>query len=271
MALIKCPNCGQDISDKAEKCPHCGWKKKREKKNKEGKFKMPSNQYVVFGGIVVLAMFVCIIVCVGITNSSYKKYEKLLKSVTSELDENKVGTTVIENNDNQSMNIIEAETGSVMEEETSGEKIENSYNTLDENLEQVSNPNFTYEGEPVGTIDDASKDYLQNIVFTYVGQKNSSGWIHLFFRITNNSTNDVNINYYRSIYVNNNLVSMDFCESYSKNIPSGKSNVLDAVYKKAEFELSAGNKINSIEMNWYDEDNDRDINVTFENLNVSIE
>lgn len=24
MALIKCPNCGQDISDKAEKCPHCG-------------------------------------------------------------------------------------------------------------------------------------------------------------------------------------------------------------------------------------------------------
>ena len=35
MTLIKCPNCGQDISDKAEKCPHCGWEKKREKKNKE--------------------------------------------------------------------------------------------------------------------------------------------------------------------------------------------------------------------------------------------
>ena len=48
MALIKCPNCGQDISDKAEKCPHCGWEKKREKKNKEGKFKMPSNQYCIW-------------------------------------------------------------------------------------------------------------------------------------------------------------------------------------------------------------------------------
>lgn len=24
MALIKCPNCGHEISDKAEKCPHCG-------------------------------------------------------------------------------------------------------------------------------------------------------------------------------------------------------------------------------------------------------
>lgn len=24
MALIKCPECGQDVSDKAERCPHCG-------------------------------------------------------------------------------------------------------------------------------------------------------------------------------------------------------------------------------------------------------
>lgn len=24
MALIKCPECGNQISDKAEKCPHCG-------------------------------------------------------------------------------------------------------------------------------------------------------------------------------------------------------------------------------------------------------
>lgn len=24
MALIKCPNCGKEISDKAEKCPECG-------------------------------------------------------------------------------------------------------------------------------------------------------------------------------------------------------------------------------------------------------
>ena len=24
MALIKCPECGSSISDKAEKCPHCG-------------------------------------------------------------------------------------------------------------------------------------------------------------------------------------------------------------------------------------------------------
>lgn len=27
MALIKCPECGAQISDKAESCPHCGWPK----------------------------------------------------------------------------------------------------------------------------------------------------------------------------------------------------------------------------------------------------
>ena len=24
MALIKCPECGKDVSDKAVRCPHCG-------------------------------------------------------------------------------------------------------------------------------------------------------------------------------------------------------------------------------------------------------
>lgn len=26
MALIKCPECGHDVSDKAESCPNCGYK-----------------------------------------------------------------------------------------------------------------------------------------------------------------------------------------------------------------------------------------------------
>ncbi len=29
MALIKCPECGNDVSDKAKKCPHCGYDKER--------------------------------------------------------------------------------------------------------------------------------------------------------------------------------------------------------------------------------------------------
>lgn len=33
MALIKCPECGRDISDKAESCPHCGYKVGQENRN----------------------------------------------------------------------------------------------------------------------------------------------------------------------------------------------------------------------------------------------
>lgn len=25
MALIQCPECGKEVSDKARKCPHCGY------------------------------------------------------------------------------------------------------------------------------------------------------------------------------------------------------------------------------------------------------
>ena len=31
MALIKCSECGKDISDRAKKCPGCGYQLKKEK------------------------------------------------------------------------------------------------------------------------------------------------------------------------------------------------------------------------------------------------
>lgn len=35
MALIKCPECGKEISDAAVKCPNCGYPVKAEQKKKE--------------------------------------------------------------------------------------------------------------------------------------------------------------------------------------------------------------------------------------------
>ena len=32
MALIKCPECGKEISDKAKACPECGYKMNKSKK-----------------------------------------------------------------------------------------------------------------------------------------------------------------------------------------------------------------------------------------------
>lgn len=32
MALIKCPECGKEISDTAKSCPNCGYEKERQSK-----------------------------------------------------------------------------------------------------------------------------------------------------------------------------------------------------------------------------------------------
>ena len=43
MALIKCPECGESISDKAEKCPHCGLPAKYFKQRQEVQEKIDFN------------------------------------------------------------------------------------------------------------------------------------------------------------------------------------------------------------------------------------
>lgn len=63
MALIKCPECNNDVSDKAEKCPKCGYefKKKGDSGSLElNKFiKNPNFKYVV---VVIVALVVAFIV-----------------------------------------------------------------------------------------------------------------------------------------------------------------------------------------------------------------
>ena len=62
MALIECPECKKEISDKAKECPHCGYplvkkeEKKKQTKKEEPKKRFSSKKYRVAG-------FVCSIPC----------------------------------------------------------------------------------------------------------------------------------------------------------------------------------------------------------------
>ncbi len=60
MALIKCPECGKEISDKANKCPNCGCPTKNKKKKiiKYNKIIMPI-------AVIVLAVIVMLIISFG--------------------------------------------------------------------------------------------------------------------------------------------------------------------------------------------------------------
>ena len=54
MAMIKCPGCGQEVSEKAKKCPNCGHRFAK---------KIPKKIIVILA-----AMAICILVIVSIVN-----------------------------------------------------------------------------------------------------------------------------------------------------------------------------------------------------------
>lgn len=66
MALIKCNNCGKEISDKATTCIHCG-EKVNVKNNIEKPIKKASKKGILIIGGVLLAIVLLAIVLVGIT------------------------------------------------------------------------------------------------------------------------------------------------------------------------------------------------------------
>lgn len=63
MALVKCKECGKEVSDKADMCPHCGRRNpsiNEEKLNKDifwNKHSLLKTSIIVFCGIVIFLMF----------------------------------------------------------------------------------------------------------------------------------------------------------------------------------------------------------------------
>lgn len=251
MALIKCPNCGQDISDKAEKCPHCGWEKKREKKNSESQFKMPSNQYIVFGGIVVAAMLICIIVCVGITNSICKRYEKSI-------------IDTIQNSTVKEEKVLE-ETGldESKDEEISEENASESLKNDEEDITE-KNPTDTVwnDGIPV-------KDSRLKVTF--------DGWDGLstistdfLFTIVNNSDEDVSIKVGKYIFLNKKSIKSFGTIDYMETIPAGKATVVRYGVENTGMNFEV---LNSTELCFTSIDaagNEIDNNAEFSGLNMEL-
>lgn len=61
MALIKCPECGKEISDQADKCPSCGFpikakKKKKEKAQKEKKDTVPKKRIIILASVITFVV-----------------------------------------------------------------------------------------------------------------------------------------------------------------------------------------------------------------------
>ena len=84
MALVKCPECGQEISDQATSCPNCG--------HQIGQKSKKHKQSLIVGGIVAFAAVIGIVVFINSDGEKYKRaisdfnsgnYEKAVQKLTS--------------------------------------------------------------------------------------------------------------------------------------------------------------------------------------------
>ena len=91
MALIKCKECGKEISDSAKRCPHCGfvYKKEKAKKEKSKAFK------IIVPIISVISVFIVGIVSFILFTESieHKQEEKLLDKIVGTWEYRKTSKT----------------------------------------------------------------------------------------------------------------------------------------------------------------------------------
>ena len=74
MALIKCPECGKEISDTIKKCPNCGYKNKK---------KLNKKKFVIICIISLVLLIGGCISIITIKNNNTKQQEKLVQEYDS--------------------------------------------------------------------------------------------------------------------------------------------------------------------------------------------
>ena len=82
MAMIKCKECGKEISDKAKKCPHCGIKYKSESENDRKGF--PTGLMFILIVIFVAVIFLMM----NYNKKDYNNSTSGTKENTNEIIEN---------------------------------------------------------------------------------------------------------------------------------------------------------------------------------------
>lgn len=130
MALIKCSECGKEISDTAKRCPNCGYKDERKAKRNKKIFIIPVSI------VVILMCIFCILKLIDNNNSPANQTIKII-----ELDYGKnINITSIFYNEEQNGCIIEFSSGGVsdvacvhLKDKTIG------YESVYENMSEKSN------------------------------------------------------------------------------------------------------------------------------------
>ncbi|WP_411337184.1 DUF4352 domain-containing protein [Ruminococcus gauvreauii] len=87
MAMINCPECGKEISDKAPACPNCGHPLKKADPVKSGpaqSAKKPKKKGSCIGGLIIVVAVIIVIAVVGGGDKKAKKVDSTKEGVPTE-------------------------------------------------------------------------------------------------------------------------------------------------------------------------------------------
>lgn len=161
-------------------------------------------------------------------------------------------------------------------EEQKGESINENMTENSETKENAKNSkeNTSFDGEILGQVIDGP-ELLNGLIFSYMGiQEENKNTIKLAYRITNNTSKDVILNYKKDYYLNDSKVIGT--SEYKMDIPTGKAYTASISFKKSDIRMSTGNKIESLEIICYildqwEQKTDEKFSIVFSNLDIELE
>lgn len=200
MALIKCPECGKEISDKASVCPNCGCPLKE--KEVDSKFKA-NNKVKVFLGLIAMAIITIVLVLNSKAdyklprnakwgeslNTVLKREQKIIKAEDLKIHDDYFGicnlniyndspdTFWYNFDENNELYLIRIVYDSYDYYEESEKVDEQFLNILKSVKEELGEPN----SEDVGSIVQNAKWSFSD-TFVTLEYESTNGWISLEFR-----------------------------------------------------------------------------------------
>lgn len=279
MALIKCPKCGKEISDKATNCVGCGWKvepikdstKKQTTKlqhmvaiKKEKRFSDAN----IFFMIALAFVMICFVVIV------WRRLDEFEKEIDILISNNQINSTVITNGiENESVENLEKnenqEDLAHNKEEISDKNMQNE-NLTEENGRQEDTPeNIASSEEDVVNADNS------DLKFEYTSNKVSDAYVTVYFKITNEGDAPIYLTMQQFHFLNDVSIEQAFSK-LDDEILSGKSSLLEICFNREKIEAAGISTINSFvcQYNVAEDKNGENLTsneITFNGLGINID
>lgn len=123
--------------------------------------------------------------------------------------------------------------------------------------------------EILGQIENTD-DSIQDIYVVYTGMENDYSRIILYFKVINDSDEDIGLSYYYNGYMDNVSVKASIMSDFDGYIPSGKAAVIKAVFERDFILKNVGDIVNEVEISLENTDSNFAFSVLFEDLAIDV-